>query len=184
VGVYATRRWLFPAIPDPVIDLASFTLTKDAGVMFFFAAFMLVAALSMIRSKHDFEATAREENLNLPVILGSGLLVGIFTGMVGAGGGFLILPVLVLMGGLPMKVAIGTDLLIIAAKSLLGFVGEAQAASIDWGFVGVIMILPLIGIAIGTTLNRRVPARRLKTAFGWFVLIMGTCIVAREVFFA
>lgn len=180
VGVYATRRWLFPAIPDPVFDVASFTLTKDAAVMFMFAAFMLVAALSMIRSRSDVPVEAGEPDLNLPVIIASGLLVGVFTGLVGAGGGFMILPVLVLMGGLPMKVAIGTDLLIIAAKSLLGFIGEAQVAAIDWGFVGVIIVLPLIGIALGTMLNRRVSAGRLKTAFGWFVLVMGTYIVARE----
>ncbi|MDX1394991.1 MAG: sulfite exporter TauE/SafE family protein [Gemmatimonadota bacterium] len=185
VGVYATRRWLFPAIPDPVFETAAFALPKDDAVMVLFAVFMLIAAFSMIRGRKGGLGTeAGEERLNIPVILGLGLVVGIFTGLVGAGGGFMILPVLVLMGGLPMKVAIGTDLMIIAAKSLLGFVGEAQAAAIDWGFVGMVLILPLVGIAIGTLLNRRVPAHRLQTAFGWFVLIMGTYIVAREVLFA
>ncbi len=189
IGVYVTRRWLFPAIPDPVWQTGSFVLDKDAGVMILFAVFMLVAAFSMIRDRRPEEAAPEVEavplptsNLNVPLILASGLAVGIFTGLVGAGGGFMILPVLVLMGGLPMKVAIGTDLLIIAAKSLVGFVGEAQAAAaIDWGFVGVIILLPLAGIVVGTFLNRRVSAPRLQTAFGWFVLVMGAYVVGREI---
>jgi uncharacterized membrane protein YfcA len=103
--------------------------------------------------------------------------------MVGAGGGFMILPVLVLLGGLPMKVAIGTDLIIIAAKSLLGFVGEMQAVEeLDYGFVGLITLLPLGGMVLGTYLNKRLPASILRTAFGWFVLAMGGFIVVREVF--
>jgi uncharacterized membrane protein YfcA len=96
----------------------------------------------------------------------------------------MILPVLVLLGGLPIKVAVGTDLLIIAAKSLIGFVGEMQVAEgVDYGFVGVMVLLPLAGMALGTYLNRRLPAALLRTAFGWFVLTMGGYIVAREVFF-
>jgi len=189
VGVYVTRRWLVPAIPDPVLQSGVLVLDKDTAVMILFALFMLVAAASMIRGSRRGETTPfvdtgeSESRLNLPLILGLGLVVGVFTGLVGAGGGFMILPVLVLLGGLPMKVAIGTDLLIIAAKSLVGFVGEAQAAAaIDWGFLGVIMLLPLAGIMLGTFLNRRVAARRLQTAFGWFVLVMGTYVVGREIF--
>jgi hypothetical protein len=183
VGVYGTRRWLFPAIPDPVFEAGSIVLSKDAAVMILFAVFMLIAALSMIRTGRGDGREEVEVPWNVPLLLVAGLAVGVFTGMVGAGGGFMILPVLVLLGGLPIKVAIGTDLLIIAAKSLLGFVGEVQATSIDWGFVGVILVLPLIGIGIGTVLNRHVSALRLKTAFGWFVLFMGGYILTRQFFF-
>ena len=187
VAVYLTRRFFFPAIPDPVFEAAGVVLTKDTGVMILFAIFMLVAAVSMLRGDHEpeVEETAQRVRVNIPVIAGIGFLVGVFTGMVGAGGGFMILPVLVLMGGLPMKVAIGTDLLIIAAKSLLGFVGEMQvAAGIDYGFVGLIILLPLAGIMIGTYVNKRLPAQLLRTAFGWFVLAMGGYIVLREMLFA
>ena len=187
VAVYLTRRFFFPAIPDPVFETASFVLSKDAGVMILFAAFMLAAALSMMRSGREpvEEEAPPKTTINYPLIVLVGFAVGVFTGMVGAGGGFMILPVLVLLGGLPMKVAIGTDLLIIAAKSLLGFVGEMQAVEgIDYGFVGLITLLPLAGMVIGTLLNRRAPAQLLRTAFAWFVLVMGSYIVVREVFFS
>lgn len=184
VAVYLTRRVLFPAIPDPVFQLGSSPVSKDAAVMVLFAILMLLMSVSMIRTKKGAAEsgavpTARP---NLLVVILLGLGVGTFTGLVGAGGGFMILPVLVLMGGLPMRVAIGTDLLIIAAKSLIGFLGEMQVSdSIDYRFLGTIIALPLVGIVIGSQLNRRVSADRLKTAFGWFVLIMGIYVVLREV---
>jgi uncharacterized membrane protein YfcA len=188
-GVYLTRRYLFPAIPNPVFETGGFILSKDVAVMIFFAIFMLLAAFSMIRGKKE-EATLSvaspgANHINIPLIAGLGLAAGIFTGLVGAGGGFMILPILVLLGGLPIKIAIGTDLLIIAAKSLLGFIGEAQAAAaIDYGFVATILALPLAGIALGTYLNKIVPASKLKPAFGYFVLIMAVYIISRELFFA
>lgn len=192
-AVYLTRRVLFPAIPDPVLQTSGFSLSKDTAVMVVFAAFMLLAAISMIRPDPATSPdpgrdrpSAAAAALSRPSVLAAlGFFVGIFTGLVGAGGGFMILPVLVLAAGLPIRVAIGTDLLIIAAKSLIGFVGEAQAAeAIDWGFVATILALPLIGIAIGTRLNRLVPAERLKSAFGIFVLVMAIYIVGRELVFA
>ncbi len=186
VAVYLTRRFFFPAIPDPVFEAGEFVLGKDTGVMILFAGFMLVAAFSMMRGGREVESPEEpgEVKLNFPVIVTMGFAVGIFTGLVGAGGGFMILPVLVLLGGLPMKIAIGTDLLIIAAKSLLGFVGEMQVTEgIDYGFVGMIIVLPLAGMALGTYLNKRAPAQLLRTAFGWLVLVMGSYIVVREIFF-
>lgn len=182
-AVYFTRRVLFPAIPDPVLDFGSVSVGKDTSVMILFATLMLVMSVSMIRTrKGTLEPTgspAGRPNVLLVMLLGAG--VGTFTGLVGAGGGFMILPALVLLGGLSMKVAIGTDLLIIAAKSLIGFLGEIQVVeSMDYGFVATVITLPLIGIAIGTQLNRRVSAARLKSTFGWFVLVMGLYVVARE----
>jgi uncharacterized membrane protein YfcA len=183
VAVYLTRRFFFPAIPDPLIQVEAFTLSKDAGVMILFSVFMLAAAGSMMRSgrKEDAEEAAPPERLNIPLIFASGFTVGVFTGLVGAGGGFMILPVLVILGGLPMKIAIGTDLLIIAAKSLIGFVGEVQAVEgIDFAFVGLVTLLPVAGMFLGTYLNKKAPARLLRTGFAWFVLIMGGYIVVRE----
>ncbi len=188
LGVYLTRRFIFPAIPDPVLQTGSLVLSKDVMVMIVFAIFMLITSIAMIRSKKEAELAGPPVELHrrkIPLIFALGLGVGIITGFVGAGGGFMILPVLVLLGGLPMKVAIGTDLLIIAAKSLIGFIGEAQAvANIDYGFVTLITLLPLVGIALGTYLNKHAPADKLKMAFGWFVLIMGAYIVTKELFLA
>lgn len=186
LGVYLTRRYIFPAVPDPVLQLESFTLSKDVMVMLVFAVFMLITALAMIRNRGaeaTTESAPRAVKMNYPLLISAGFAVGLLTGFVGAGGGFMILPVLVLLGGLPMKIAIGTDLLIIAAKSLIGFLGEAQvAASIDYSFVALITLLPLIGIALGTYLNKHVAAAKLKTAFGYFVLVMGIYIVVKELF--
>ena len=138
----------------------------------------------MIRSSGNKNAAKNELDdfkPNYLLLSVGGFGVGLFTGFVGAGGGFMILPFLVLMGGLPIKIAIGTDLLVIAAKSLIGFTGEVQVAqNIDFGFIVLITILPLVGILLGSHLNSRVPEGRLKAAFGWFVLAMGIYIVIRE----
>lgn len=184
VGVYVTRRWLFPAVPDPIAVAGLPPVAKDTAVMVLFAAFMLAAAASMMRRRPPAQPTdepapiARRVGLILPL----GFTVGVFTGIVGAGGGFMILPVLVLLGGLPMKVAIGTDLIVIAAKSLIGFVGEVQVAGVqDARFLATLLVLPVLGMVIGARLNRRVPAAVLQTAFGWFILVMGSYIVIKEV---
>jgi uncharacterized membrane protein YfcA len=184
-AVYLTRRSLFPAIPDPVFAGGGVLIRKDAAVMVLFAMFAIVAAASMLRGSRDDEVgrTRQRAPLDIPLLASLGFGVGILTGLVGAGGGFMILPVLVLLGGLPMRVAIGTDLIIIAAKSLLGFVGEMQAVEgIDYGFVVLITLLPLAGMSLGMYLNRRLAAPILRTAFGWFVLAMGGFIIVREVF--
>mgnify|MGYP005725294881 CR=1 FL=1 len=183
LGVYIMRRYIFPAIPETVLQIEGFVLSKDVLVMVVFAIFMLLASIAMIRGKKEAsgDGTLKEAKINYPVMLSAGFMVGMFTGFVGAGGGFMILPFLVIMGGLPIKVAIGTDLLIIAAKSLVGFIGEMQVSnSIDFGFIGLVILLPLAGIILGAYLNKHAPANKLKAGFGWFVLVMGIYIIARE----
>lgn len=188
VSVYLTRRYLFPAIPDPVLKTGAFVLSKDLAIMIFFAIFMFAAAAAMIFGKKEEDAAARsaaKRHINVPLIGGLGFGASILTGLVGAGGGFMILPILVLLGGLPIKIAIGTDLLIITVNSLLGFVGEMQAAAaIDYGFVATLIVLPLAGMLIGTHLNKITPARKLKPALGYFVLIMAIYIISKELLFA
>lgn len=191
VGVYLTRRYVFPAVPDPVLEISSWTVSKDLLVMLVFAAFMLAASFAMIRggaAKLEPSGAERWEanSSSALMLILLGFVVGTFTGFVGAGGGFMILPVLVLLGGLPIRVAIGTDLLIIAAKSLIGFLGELQAApgALDLRFVAMLVLLPLIGIAAGSQLNRFVPAPLLKRGFGWFVLVMAVYVITRELAFS
>lgn len=187
VGVYLTRRYLFPAIPNPLITAGDWVLSKDLAIMIFFAIFMLAAAAAMIFGKKEEEAAASVEakrQINIPLIAGLGFGASILTGLVGAGGGFLILPILVLLGGLPIKIAIGTDLLIIAVNSLLGFIGEMQTVtSIDYGFVATLVVLPLVGMLIGTHLNKITPAHKLKPALGYFVLTMAIYIISKELLF-
>jgi hypothetical protein len=118
---------------------------------------------------------------NYPMILLEGAVVGILTGLVGAGGGFLIIPALVLLAKMPMKMAVGTSLFIIAAKSLIGFTGDLNGDEvIDWQLLGIFSLASVIGIFIGILLAKKIPSVKLKKAFGWFVLVMGVYIILKE----
>ena len=183
VAVYLTRHYLIPAIPDPVFSTASFVLSKSVAIMIFFALVMLAASVSMIRDKKmPDQSSANTFHFNLPMIAVDGILVGLLTGIVGAGGGFLIIPALVLLVRLPMKMAVGTSLLIIAANTLIGFWGSTADLTVDWPFLLKFTAFSVFGILLGTYLSRFIPGQKLKKAFGWFVLVMGVYIISREVF--
>lgn len=184
ITVFLTRKFLVPIIPDPLFSVAEFEMTKNMGIMIFFALIMLAASYSMIR-KSTVQASNEEEELkfNYPMIALEGGLVGILTGIVGAGGGFLIIPALVLFARLPMKMAVGTSLLIIAAKSLIGFLGDLSNLTIEWNFLLTFTSLSILGIFLGSYLSKFIPGEKLKTAFGWFVLVMGSYIILKEFLF-
>ena len=154
--------------------------------MVFFALVMLVASYSMIRSGRKDKKTNKPEGkvtYNYPMILIEGTVVGLVTGLVGAGGGFLIIPALVLLAKLPMKLAVGTSLLIISAKSLIGFLGDLGAhAVIDWKFLLIFTGLSIGGIFLGALASGKIPGQKLKVGFGWFVLLMGLYIIGKELF--
>lgn len=184
IAVYLTRQFLIPAVPETLFTIGDFTLTKNIGIMVFFALIMLVASVSMIRNKSNEEDnTGGEIRYNFPVIGLEGAVVGTLTGIVGAGGGFLIIPALVLFARLPMKTAVGTSLLIIAAKSLIGFLGDVGNQPIDWSFILLFTGLSLAGVFIGSWLTTKIDGSHLKKGFGWFVLIMGIYILSKELFF-
>ncbi|GHB68583.1 UPF0721 transmembrane protein [Persicitalea jodogahamensis] len=182
VTVFLTRKFIVPAIPDPVFTLGDFTLQKGAGIMGLFALIMLAAAFSMIRQRKDAsdESESSEVSFNLPLIALEGAAVGLLTGLVGAGGGFLIIPALVLLAKIPMKMAVGTSLLIIAAKSLIGFLGDLGQQAIDWHFLTVFTLLSISGIFLGSYLTRFISGEKLKRVFGWFVLGMAAVILWKE----
>ena len=182
LAVFLTRKYLVPWIPDPVFRLDTFMLSKNVAIMVFFALIMLAASYSMIRAKKtDADLPDGPLQFNFPLIAIEGLLVGTLTGIVGAGGGFLIIPALVLLARLPMKMAVGTSLLIIAAKSLVGFLGDLSTMVVDWSFLIRFTALSVLGIFLGTYLAKYIPSEKLKKAFGWFVLIMGMYIIGREI---
>jgi uncharacterized membrane protein YfcA len=146
---------------------------------------MLAASYSMIKSKKEAqEDTNAQLKFNYPMIALEGGLVGVLTGIVGAGGGFLIIPALVLFARLPMKMAVGTSLLIIAAKSLIGFLGDLSNLQVEWAFLLPFTGMSVIGIFVGTYISKFIPGEKLKKAFGWFVLVMGIYIITKEVFFS
>jgi uncharacterized membrane protein YfcA len=160
-------------------------ITKSIALMLLFAVVMILASVSMIKPGKKTEISESEPMVyNYPIILLEGTIVGILTGLVGAGGGFLIIPALVLLAKMPMKLAVGTSLFIIAAKSLIGFTGDLQGSQvIDWKLLLTVSILAIAGIFIGDRLSKKLDGNNLKKAFGWFVLIMGIYIIVQQLFF-
>lgn len=181
IAVFLTRKFLVPALPDPLFTLGEAIITKNIGIMVFFALIMLAASYSMIFAKKCVDCNEDDPIVfNFPMIALEGSVVGVITGIVGAGGGFLIIPALVLLAKLPMKMAVGTSLLIIAAKSLIGFLGDLSTQAIDWQLLLIFTGLSIIGIFIGSALSKKINEQVLKTGFGWFVLIMGIYIITKE----
>lgn len=184
VAVYFNRAYVLPLIPDLLFSVGQFQVTKSVGLMVFFSAIMIMASIAMIRPNKDEASGALGGSplkYNYSLIPLVGLSEGMLTGLVGAGGGFLIVPALVLLAGMPMKRAVSTSLFIVAVKSLLGFTGDLQGNSdLDWGLVVTFTGLAVSGIFIGLFLSKKIAGSKLKTAFGWFVLVMGVYILLSE----
>lgn len=188
LAVFIVRNKLLPAIPHELFTVGQLVFTKDLLVLVAFAGLMVLAAASMIRNPRAHQASGEaqpsQSGFNYPLILGIGLGVGALTGFVGAGGGFLIIPALVLGARLPMKLAVGTSLAIIALNSLIGFTGDLSAGTpIAWSFLLGFLAFALGGIVLGTYLARFIPGAWLKPAFGWFTLAMGAFILTKELVF-
>lgn len=182
IAVYITRKFIVPAIPEHIFSIGDFEITKNIGIMLFFAIIMILASVSMIIEKKKGPVQQEKVKFNYPLIVLEGFVVGIITGIVGAGGGFLIIPALVILAKLPMKRAVATSLVIIAIKSLIGFIGDVQNLEIDWQFLLIFTAISVAGIFLGIYLNKFINGKKLKKAFGWFVLIMGIYIFWKEIF--
>jgi uncharacterized membrane protein YfcA len=186
IAVFLTRKVLVPAIPATLFEVAGVSVTKALAMMILFAVLMVAASVSMIRDKKKEEQETSEPRVfNYPMILLEGAVVGVLTGLVGAGGGFLIIPALVMLSKLPMKQAVGTSLLIIAAKSLIGFTGDVSenADKMDWTLLSIVTSLAIVGIFVGNQLSKKIDGAALKKGFGWFVLVMGIYIIIKELAF-
>ncbi len=177
-----SRAYIVPAIPEEIIIIGDTIITKGIMLMLFFALLMIMASYNMIRkSKRNYMVEEQEHSPNYPMIALQGGIVGLLTGLVGVGGGFLIIPVLVLLCRLPMKEAVGTSLFIIATKSLIGFWSESKETTTDWPLLLSITAFAILGILLGFALGKRIKGEKLKPAFGWLLLIMGIYIIIREV---
>jgi hypothetical protein len=181
-AVFITRKFLVPLIPAHIFNIGNFEVTKPILIMVLFAILMVFASYSMIKNGIKESEETGKQQFNYPMIIIEGAVVGMLTGIVGAGGGFLIIPALVLFSKLPMKLAVGTSLLIIAAKSLIGFTGDLSHYTMDWKLLLFVTGAAVIGIFIGSALNKKVPGEKLKKWFGWFVLVMGIYIIIKELF--
>lgn len=182
LSVYITRRWLVPALPDPLLHLGRVEVGKGEAILALFAVVMLISAFSMIR-RRKLNVPAANHQRHLPSLLLIGLLVGLLTGVLGAGGGFLIVPALVLLAGVDMKRAVGTSLLLITVNAFIGFLGDQHVHLAD--HVGILLpflALAVVGIGLGTRLSKRTSNAKLRPVFGWFVLAMGVYILVRELY--
>lgn len=182
VGVNLSRGLILPSIPDHIASIQNFILTKEILIMVTFALLMISASYSMIKKKTQSQKIATTASVRFASISFLGLIVGMIAGFVGAGGGFLIIPALVLVAGLSMRVAVGTSLLIIALQSLFGFAGDVfRGLNFEWSLLSIVAIISIVGILVGSTFAHKIKEQKLKTAFGWFVLFMGLLILSEQI---
>ncbi|MFY1045757.1 sulfite exporter TauE/SafE family protein [Chryseobacterium sp. GP-SGM7] len=183
ISIFLTRNFLLPLIPDKIIKFENFLVTKDIFLVLVFAGLMIVASYKMIQKgvKLEIEKLSSQNNSSL-LVTGKGFVVGILTGLVGAGGGFMIIPALVNLLKTPMKTAIGTSLVIISLNSLIGFFSSMNHIKIEWNLLGRISAIAIVGIIIGSKLSKKIDGKKLKPAFGWFILVMGIYIIIKELF--
>jgi uncharacterized membrane protein YfcA len=181
VSIFITRKWIVPAIPDIIFTAGDVIFSKRILLLGIFALLMILASFPMIYEKKDIET--EDHRFKTFLVVFEGTLIGFLTGLVGAGGGFLIIPALVLLTGLPFKTAVGTSLFIIAINSLMGFLGDVLNYDMNWPFLFSITLLAICGILIGNILQKKISAPKLRKSFGWFVLAMGIYILTREIFF-
>ena len=184
VGVTVVRHYVVPALPDVLFTIGDFDFTRRMAMFGLFAILMIPAAFSMLKKRKECpEKNDGKVSYNYPLILIEGLLVGAITGMIGAGGGFLIIPALVILANIKMKVAVGTSLIIIAFKSLMGFfLGDALTMNVDWVFLSIFTLISLVGIFTGSYLSNFIDGQKLKKGFGYFIFAMAIFIFYMEFF--
>ena len=181
IAVYVVRKYLLPIIPTEII-IKDFLITKDTAIMVFFAIIMLFSAISMIYKNKLSITSYTTNNPNYLLIVLIGIIIGLLTGIVGIGGGFLIIPTLVLLLKLPMKKAVATSLFIIAIKSLIGFMGDLGNLEINWGFLLSFTAISILGIFIGIYLSSFIKGEILKKYFGWIILLVALGVLFQEIF--
>lgn len=184
-SIFITRHYLLPALPAHLFSIGPVVVSRDTFLMVVFAMLMLLASFSIMRSRENEEAAAKTENERHNktahlILLGLG--IGIVTGLLGAGGGFLIIPSLVLFLRLSMKTAVGTSLLLVAINSLFGFLFSLNQFTYNWTILFSFTLLAMAGLFTGSWLANKIPGASLKKGFGWFVLVMGVCIIVKEIF--
>lgn len=180
IAVYITRKFLIPELPELLFNFGNYQVSRDLGLMLFFAIIMLYVAFTMLRQNVRKASHPQIRSYSMPILAAQGIIVGIITGIIGAGGGFLIIPALVFFARLSMKKAVATSLFIIAIKSLIGFIGDVENIQIDWSFLLIFTSISVLGILLGTFLSKFIDDKKLKRMFGWFVLFMGIFIIVFE----
>lgn len=182
IGVLFSRRLVLPNLPQYIINKWGILITKEMFILVLFAVLMLISAYKMI-NKINKEDLIPAKETNYTLLVSQGLLVGIVTGFVGAGGGFLIVPALVMLLNMDIKKAISTSFIIISMNSLIGFISSLDTLDINWKFILTFTLLSVIGLFIGIRVSKNIDGKKLKPLFGWLVLIMGIWIIVNELLF-
>jgi hypothetical protein len=188
IAVYLSRAYLMPAIPDEIMS-SPFAISKNTAIMVLFALLMLSSAALMLRKAYKKTVPANDLNIEISAkkqahfafIVLEGAVVGVITGILGAGGGFLIIPALVLFLNMSMKTAVGSSLFIIALKSLLGFTGDLQAGiELEVPLLPLMLLATCLGMAISTKIAGKLDGNALQKFFAFFTLVIAVFIIAKE----
>jgi uncharacterized protein len=189
ITVFCMRKFIMPNIPAEFM-FKGIHIHKHTLIMVVFAFLILSASYSMIISRKPNRVKDVKWNeftktpLGFPFVVLLGVLIGVITGFVGAGGGFIIVPVLMIFMRLNFKKAIGTSLCIVALNSIIGFLGNLGHQNLDWLFLLGISAVCGVGILLGSLLSNKISSKKLKPAFGWFTLAVGLFVLIKETFFS
>lgn len=202
ISIFLVRKFVLPRLPEIVFTIGNFQVSKSMFLMLFFAVLMIFASYSTLKKRRKTSNLHIETAEIQPFFVSLlGFIEGAITGLVGAGGGFIIIPILMFFGGLDIKKAVGTSLLIIGIKSVVGFLGDIISVyfdidwpfitlsftlfffDIDWLFLIKITLVCIFGMFIGNALSKKIDGSKLKTGFGWFILIMAIYILVKELVF-
>tara|TARA_B110000483_G_C18048955_1_gene485705 strand:+ start:76 stop:873 length:798 start_codon:yes stop_codon:yes gene_type:complete len=179
VSVFFTRRYIITNLPDILFDLGFVSVTKEMALMLLFSMVIILSALSLLKND-KLAVTHKSKTINYNILLIVGLVVGLLTGLVGAGGGFIIVPALVLFASLDVKQAVATSLVIITFNSLFGFVSDVSQVAIDWRFLMIFTSISIVGIFIGVYVSNFIEEKSLKSNFARFMLLMALLIIYNE----
>jgi uncharacterized membrane protein YfcA len=189
LGTLFDRLYLLHAIPDPLFEIDNFTMGKTPFLLSFFAVLLGLSSLSMLgilnKGLKSQTVSGQKKEYNPTTVAMMGLAIGVFSGLIGAGGGVLVVPVLVLMVGMEIRKAIGTSLFIIAFKSVISFVlGDAirMGGQIEWTFLFAVVGCMIVGILFGNSMSKFVEGAKLKKSFGILLLLMSGFIIIKEAF--
>lgn len=178
IALYTIRSFVLPSIP-PYFKFLGFEIEKNTFMMLFFSLLMLTSGFFMIKQKKN-NPDCIDCPYNHIALMVAGLLEGLITGIVGAGGGFIIVPILMIFGKMSVKQAVANSLFIIGVKSFIGFLGSHDISSLNFSFLIKILAIALVGMYFGVQLNKKLDAKQLKPIFGYFVMIMGYIILIKE----